>query len=132
LIYRQRILKTISMTPRLTPGGFVDIESGRIYRYSTNRWRRLLSLGMVLAAIGIATGIVAAACFSSGPDWPLTPNDLPRILTTWAAVLIGMGVHIVVGSAKRSKTQNGMPSVLPEPIYRVDAGHAFYCFPGRI
>jgi hypothetical protein len=71
---RQRILKTISLTPRLTPGGFVDFESGRIDRYSTNRWRRLLSLGMALAAIGIATGIVAAACFLSVPDWPLTPT----------------------------------------------------------
>jgi hypothetical protein len=71
---RQRILKTIS----LTPGRFVDIESGRIDRYSTNHWRRLLSLGMVLAAIGIATGIVAAACFLSVPDWPLTSTISPR------------------------------------------------------
>ena len=39
----------------------------------------------------------------------------------WAAVLIGMGVHIVVGSAKRSKTQNGLPSVLMDLILIIDA-----------
>ena len=37
------------------------------------------------------------------------------------AVLIGMGVHNVVGSAKRSKTQNGMPSVLVDLILIIDA-----------
>jgi hypothetical protein len=118
---RDRLLKYITLTPHLTPGGFIDIESGRIYRYSTNRWRRMLSLGMLLVGLGIATGIVAAACYLPVPDWPLTPNDLPKMLVAWAAVLIGMGVHIVVGSAKRSKTQNGMPSVLMDLILIIDA-----------
>jgi hypothetical protein len=118
---RDRLLKYIALTPHLTPGGFVDIESGRIYRYSTNRWRRILSLGMLLLGLGIATGIVAAACYLPVQDWPLTPNDLPKILVAWVAVLIGMGVHIVVGSAKRSKTQNGMPSVLMDLILIIDA-----------
>jgi hypothetical protein len=120
---RERLLKTIALTPRLTPGGFVDPESGRIYRYSTNRWRRLLSLGMLLGALGIATGIVAASCFLGAniDEWPLKPADLPKMLVAWAAVLIGMGVHIVVGSSKRSKTQNGMPSVLMDLILIIDA-----------
>ena len=43
------------------------------------------------------------------------------MLVAWVAVLIGMGVHIVVGSAKRSKTQNGMPSVLVDLILIIDA-----------
>jgi len=118
---RDRLLKYIALTPHLTPGGFVDIESGRIYRYSTNRWRRMLSLAMLLLGLGIATGIVAAACYLPVQDWPLTPNDLIKVLVAWVAVLIGMGVHIVVGSAKRSKTQNGMPSVLMDLILIIDA-----------
>ena len=118
---RERMLKYIALTPRLTPGGFVDIENGRIYRYSTNRWRRLLSLAMLLLGLGIATGVVAAACFISAESWPLTPKDLPKMLVAWSAVLIGMGVHVVVGSAKRSKTQNGMPSVLMDLILIIDA-----------
>jgi hypothetical protein len=118
---RDRMLKYIALTPHLTPGGFVDIDSGRIYRYSTNRWRRMLSLAMLLVGLGIATGIVAAACYLRVPDWPLTPSDLPKMLVAWAAVLIGMGVHIVVASAKRSKTQNGMPSVLMDLILIIDA-----------
>jgi hypothetical protein len=32
-----------------------------------------------------------------------------------------MCVHVVVGSAKRSKTQNGMPSVLMDMILIIDA-----------
>lgn len=121
---RDRLLKHIALTPHITPGGFVDIESGRIYRYSTNRWRRMLSLAMLLVGLGIATGIVAAACYipkAVWSDWPLSPADLPKILVAWAAVLVGMGVHIVVGSAKRSKTQNGMPSVLMDLILIIDA-----------
>jgi hypothetical protein len=42
-------------------------------------------------------------------------------LTAWATVPVGMGVHIVVGSAKRSKTQNGMPSGLMDMILIIDA-----------
>ena len=118
---RDRLLKYIALTPHLTPGGFVDIESGRIYRYSTNRWRRVLSMAMLLVGLGIATGIVAAACLLRLPDWPLTPNDVPKMLVAWAAVLTGMGAHIVVGSTKRSKTQNGMPSVLMDLILIIDA-----------
>lgn len=118
---RDRLLKYIALTPHLTPGGFVDIENGRIYRYSTNRWRRMLSLVMLLFGLGIAAGIVAAACYLPVPDWPLSPSDLPKMLVAWAAVLIGMGVHILVGSAKRSKTQNGMPSVLMDLILIIDA-----------
>jgi hypothetical protein len=118
---RDRLLEYIALTPHLTPGGFVDIESGRIYRYSTNRWRRMLSLTMLLVGVGVATGIVAASCYLRVPDWPLTPSDLPKMLVAWAAVLIGMGVHIIVGSAKRSKTQNGLPSVLMDLILIIDA-----------
>ena len=120
---RDRMLKYIALTPHLTPGGFVDIESGRIYRYSTNRWRRMLSLAMLVVGLGIATGIVAAACYLGMLDsnWPLKPDDLTKMLVAWAAVLIGMGVHVVVGSAKRSKTQNGMPSVLMDLILIIDA-----------
>jgi hypothetical protein len=118
---RNRLLKYIALAPHLTPGGFVDIESGRIYHYSTDRWRRLFSLAMLLAVLGVATGIVAAACYLPLPDWPLTPNDLPKMLAAWAAVLIGMGVHIVVGSAKRSKNQNGAASVFRDLILIIDA-----------
>jgi hypothetical protein len=117
------MLKYIALTPHLTPGGFVDVESGRIYRYSTNRWRRMISLAMLVVGLGIATGIVAAACYLGKLDsnWPLKPDDLTKMLVAWAAVLIGMGVHVVVGSAKRSKTQNGMPSVLMDLILIIDA-----------
>jgi hypothetical protein len=43
------------------------------------------------------------------------------MLAAWAAILVGMGVHVVVGSAKRSKTKNGMPSVLMDLILIIDA-----------
>jgi hypothetical protein len=118
---REQVLKMIALTPRLTPGGFVDVENGRIYRYSTNPWRRLLSLGMLVLGLAMATGIVAASTYLNVEGWPLSPKDLPKMMTAWAAVLIGMGVHIVVGSAKRSKTQNGMPSVLMDLILIIDA-----------
>jgi hypothetical protein len=118
---RDRLLKHLALTPNITPGGFVDTESGRIYRYSRNRWRRMLSLAMVLISLIAAGAIVAAACYLPAPDWPLKPADLPKMMVAWAAVLLGMGVHIIVGSAKRSKTQNGMPSVLMDLILIIDA-----------
>ncbi|MBP1702971.1 MAG: hypothetical protein H6Q38_2078 [Chloroflexi bacterium] len=122
---RDRMLKYISLTPELIEGFFTDVENGRLYRYSTSPFRRLVSLGMVILALALATGIVAAACFinknGSIPAWPLAPADLPKMLMGWGAILAGMGVHVVVGSAKRSKTQNGMPSVLMDLILIIDA-----------
>lgn len=122
---RDRLLKHISLSPGLIPSGFVDLESGRIYHYSNSRSRRLLSLGLLLLGLGAATGIVAAACLLPAiiliPGWPLTPASLPNMLIAWVAVLIGMAVHILVGSPKRSKTQNGMPSVLMDLILIIDA-----------
>jgi len=35
--------------------------------------------------------------------------------------LTGLGVHVIVGSAKRSKTKNGMPLVLMDLILIIDA-----------
>lgn len=118
---RDALLKTIALAPHLTPGGFVDIDNGRIYKYSTSRGRRMLSLAMLVGCLALATGIVAAACFIPSSDWPLKPTDLPRMMVAWAAVLIGTGVHVIVGSAKRAKTQNGMPSVLMDMILIIDA-----------
>jgi hypothetical protein len=122
---RDRLLKIIGRTPHMTPGGFVDIDNGRIYCYSTNPWRRLLSVGMLLLALVIATGIVAGSTLINQngaiASWPLSPANLTQMLVAWAAVLVGMAVHVVVGSAKRSKTKNGMPSVLMDLILIIDA-----------
>lgn len=122
---RDRLLKIIGRTPHMTPGGFVDIDNGRIYCYSTNPWRRLLSVGLLGLALAIATGMVAASCLINQNDaitnWPLKPANLTQMLMAWAAVLVGMGVHVVVGSAKRSKTKNGLPSVLMDLILIIDA-----------
>ncbi len=122
---RDRLLNIIGRTPHMTPGGFVDIDNGRIYCYSTNPWRRLLSVGLLVLALAIATGIVAASCLinknNSITNWPLNEGDLTQMLVAWAAILIGMGVHVLVGSAKRSKTKHGMPSVLMDLILIVDA-----------
>lgn len=118
---RDALLKHIALAPHLTPGGFVDVESGRIYKYSTSRGRRMLSVAMLVGCLALATGIVAAACFLPGLGLSLTKADLPKMMVAWGAVLVGMGVHVVVGSAKRSKTQNGMPSVLMDLILIIDA-----------
>lgn len=119
---RDSILRYIALTPHLIRGGYVDIDSGRIYAYSTNPWRRILSLLMILAGLGIATGIVvvAGAVFIKVPI-SLEEGDLSKMLVGWAAVLAGMVVHVLVGSAKRAKKQNGMPSVMMDMILIIDA-----------
>jgi hypothetical protein len=118
---RDRLLRYIALTPRLIEGGFVDADSGRIYRYSTNRWRRLQSLAMLVAGLGISTGVVALASILPLKNWPPKDIGLINMLVAWVAVLIGIGVHVIVGSAKRTKTQNGIPSVLMDLIMIIDA-----------
>jgi hypothetical protein len=76
---------------------------------------------MLVLSLGITTGIVAAASLLRVQDWPLEPGDLPKMLVAWAAILIGVGVHILVGSTKRAKTQNGMPPVFLDLITIINA-----------
>jgi hypothetical protein len=75
---------------------------------------------MILVGLGVATGIVAGAVLINVPI-KFNEGDLSKMVVAWAAVLIGMLVHVIVGSAKRAKNQNGMPSVLMDLVLIIDA-----------
>ena len=120
---RQKILKMLAQTPGLIPGGFVDLENGRIYRYSLNRWRRLFSVLILLVIFAVATGVVAGLVWLSNivPGWPTTPFNMTNMLVLWGAVLSGVVLHVFVGSAKRANTGGGLPSVLMDLLLIIDA-----------
>jgi hypothetical protein len=120
---RQKILKTLAQTPGLIPGGFVDVENGRIYRYSLSPWRRIFSVVILLLILLTATGAVAGIVWLSQniPGWPTAPFNMTSMLVIWGAVLSGVVLHVLVGSAKRANTSGGLPSVLMDVLLIIDA-----------
>jgi len=109
---RQRVLNYIAWSPKTIQGGIVDPVSGLIYRYSESLNSRLLSLLWIILGLAGSIGIVIGAASINPPGWPISKADVSTLLVGWAAVLLGVILHMAVGSTKRSKSQTGLPPIL--------------------
>ena len=109
---RVKVLRYLAWAPKALEGGLVQVESGLIYRFSQDPVHRLLTAAGVVAAFLSALLLIVGACYVPVPDWPLQPSHLGMMLIAWAAVLIGVVIHIGVGAAKRAQTQGQRPPII--------------------
>lgn len=118
---RQRILNFLAFSPQTVRGGIVDAANGLIYRYNDDPALRRRSLLLLVAGFVAATAAVILACYLPFEGWPITPAHVPAFIAGWGALLIGVAVHIAVGSVKRSR--GGLPPVLAvgDLDYLIDA-----------
>ncbi len=109
---RVRVLHYLAWAPKVLTGGLVNVELGLIYRYSHNPMHRYLTaLGVALAFLA-ASGLIVAACHLPLSDWPLQPTRMGTLLIGWAAVLVGVLVHIGISTTKQVQQQGGRPPII--------------------
>jgi hypothetical protein len=109
---RQKVLNYLAWSPEVIRGGIVDAANGLIYRYDKDPKARRNSIIFLFAGLIFATLIVAGAALVPAEGWPLSSEDIPTLLIGWGAVLIGIVVHLGVGSVKRQRMQGGLPPVI--------------------
>jgi hypothetical protein len=109
---RQRLLNFLAWAPTVIENGIVDLDAGLIYRYSNQKKERLLSMLYVALAFVVFSGLVIGSCYLGLPSWPLSSNNLTVMISGWLALLVGIIVHIGIGSIKRARERAGLPSIL--------------------
>jgi hypothetical protein len=109
---RVKMLNYLAWAPRVLTGGLVNVEMGLIYRYSQNPMHRYLTAVGVALAFVAASGLIVAACHLPLSDWPLQPTRLGTLLVGWAAVLVGVLVHIGISTTKQVQLQGGRPPII--------------------
>jgi hypothetical protein len=107
---RQRLLNHLAWGDRAVKNGYIDLDAGLIYRYSRSRVARALSIVYMILSLVVFTGLVIGACYLNLPGWQLAAKDQTTMLSGWLALLVGIVVHISIGSIKRSRERVGLPA----------------------
>jgi hypothetical protein len=108
---RARILSYLVWSPKPIKGGIVDAANGLIYRYNEKPMRRLLNILVILGTLVASTAAVIGACYLRISGWPFQTDNLSRFTAGWIAIVVGVIVHIAVGSVKRTQSQGQLPSI---------------------
>ena len=108
---RARILSYLVWSPKPIKGGIVDAANGLIYRYNEDPMHRLLNILLILGTLIASTAAVIGACYLRVSGWPFQTNNLSNFTAGWIAILVGVVVHIAVGSVKRTQSQSRLPSI---------------------
>lgn len=111
---RERLLKFLGWAPNVLKNGLVDTGSGLIYRYDDDREAQKQSLlHLLYTLLGTVAFIILLALPSLVDEtWQLKMTHIPTLLVGWLAVLIGVVVHVLIGSYKRSREQGGLPPMI--------------------
>ncbi len=109
---RVRVLNYLAWAPNAVESGLVDAETGLIYRYSPDKRDRRRSFWGVVLALVLATLFIVVVTYLPIQDWVLQPSHLGPLLIGWFAVIIGIIVHIGVGTAKRAQSREGRPPII--------------------
>ena len=109
---RLRLLNYLAWSPKLIRGGLVDAPNGLIYRYSQSTKARLASLLLLLVAVAASVGIILGSCYLPLKGWPIAPQNAGAFLVGWAAVGVGVVVHVGVGAMKRARSERGRPPII--------------------
>ena len=113
---RDRLLKHLKWAPNVLENGLglVDQQNGLIYRTTKNQKvknRSRFLLIMTLLATFVLVIVLAMPSFID-QSWPLKLGNLPALLLGWAALLVGIVVHIMVSSYKRGNEAGGRPPIV--------------------
>jgi hypothetical protein len=108
---RARILSYLVWSPKPIKGGIVDAANGLIYRYNEDPMHRLLNILLILGTLIAATAAVIGACYLNITGWPFQTENLSAFTAGWIAILVGVIVHVAVGSVKRTQSQGRLPSI---------------------
>jgi hypothetical protein len=109
---RAKVLNYLAWSPEAVKGGIVDVANGLIYRYADEPKSRRNSFLLLAFVFVICIAIVIVACYVRVPGWPIQQSHLYSLLVGWSAVLIGIVLHIAVGSVKRAQAQGGLPPII--------------------
>jgi hypothetical protein len=112
---RTRILNFMAWSPGILKSGYVDTESGLIYRFEENRVDRIFSLLTVITALVGTTLIIISTCYLGelglGPTWPLEVNHKGLIALGWVSLVVGIAVHAGVATVKSGKAGRRPPVI---------------------
>jgi len=108
---RQKLLNFLAWAPRAINGGIVDAANGLIYCCSTSVRDQIVSLFALVLALGATLGIVVGAAFVPADGWPLSRKDVSTLLLAFGAIVMGIIVHLVIATSKRSRSE-GRPPVI--------------------
>lgn len=111
---RDRLLKHLKWAPNALKNGLVDQGNGLIYRYADDAGARRKSRVQLLLATLATFGVVILLALPSlyDAEWPLRIVQIPILLLSWAALLIGIIVHVMVSGYKRSREAGGRPPIV--------------------
>jgi hypothetical protein len=109
---RMRVLNFLAWSPQVIKDGIVDVNSGLVYRYSRNSKTRLFSILELILGFLATILIVILSAYMPFKDWPLSLDNLGILVGGWIAVLVGMAIHVAVGSVKRKQSQPGLPPII--------------------
>ncbi len=108
---RARILSYLVWSPKPIKGGIVDAANGLIYRYNIDPVHRLINILLILGTLIASTAAVVGACYLNISGWPFQTSNLSAFTAGWIAILVGVTVHVAIGSVKRSQTQGKLPTI---------------------
>jgi hypothetical protein len=104
---RVRLAQELAQESGVIECGVVDPELQIIYKTAATRTLQLLSVWRIVlwCLAGFAIPIVLANGGRYFPAWPLHSNELLRLLTDYAMIMVGAGAHLAVESLKTSRSQ---------------------------
>jgi hypothetical protein len=109
---RVKLLNFIAWAPKtLIKGGIVEPETGLIHCYEKNDRKRRAGYYYLVSAFILVTGIIASLAYIPLEGWPLLPKDVFSLLFGWAALVIGVVVHLGIDTNKRQQ-KTTLPAII--------------------
>lgn len=104
---RVKVLEVLALEP--PAGALIEPDTGLVYRYSRDVRVRARNIALLLGAFLAATGIVVAAYYLliPNPSGSYTWTGAASLLLMWAALLVGVAVHVGVAANKRAQLSAG-------------------------
>lgn len=98
---RQRLLRFLAASPDRILNGIVEPESGLIYPYHRDAWRRwLVCLGLLATMVGITWGVSLLSRVQFVVDTVKLGRDV--LIMDWLLVVAGVLTHLAIDRSKGS------------------------------